>query len=178
MKKLTIYLLISSLTLGTVSPLYAGPRSAPQSHGHHVDHLPGAAVLMVIAGATYWVMDSLFYRKADKGYVVVEPPEGAYYERLPPGAVPIRHQGREYYRYHGTYYRWVPERKIYVVEPTVVEPETEQVSHYAAGSVLTTLPNGSNAILINGVQYFRHAGNYFLPTERSGKQVYVVVDIH
>ncbi|RTE67398.1 hypothetical protein EH243_00130 [Amphritea opalescens] len=177
MNKLTISLLITSLTFATVTPLSAGPRPSPQPHGHHVDHLPGAAVTTVIAGATYWVLDSLFYRKANNGYVVVEPPKGSYYKRLPADAVVVTRHGRDYFRYHGAYYRWVPERKIYVIEPSIAEPETEQVSHYAAGSVLTTLPNGSNAISINGVQYFRHAGNYFLPSERNGKQVYVVVDI-
>lgn len=152
--------------------------AAPGTHHHRhaqVKHLPVGAVHIVIAGVKYWLADGVYYRKADNRYVVVKSPVGAKVKYLPNGAVVVKRGGKQYFHHAGIYYRWLPAVREYEVVKLEKVPVAKA---YRLGSVLETLPNGANATLVNGVQYFTLNKQYFMRSERSGKTVYVVVDIN
>lgn len=143
--------------------------------GHHkpVKHLPAGAVGVVISGVNYWLAGDIYYKKKGKSYVVVTVPVGAKVRVLPEGAVVVKRHGQQLFFHSGIYYRWMPKAKKY----EVVALKTLESSRYTTGQVLTYLPDGARAVLINGVQYFRYSGRYLMPTERNGKDVYVVVEL-
>lgn len=174
MKRTILGLIATGILFVNASSVNAGP-GAPPHHGHHrpVDYLPATAAHLVVEGVKYWLSDGMYYRKSGKQYIVVEAPEGVRLRHLPDGSVVVKHNGKQYFRHAGVYYRWVPASHEY----EVVIPEVSRQASLPLGSVLEKLPNGANATLFNGVQYFTFNGQFFIQTERSGKTVYVVVGI-
>jgi hypothetical protein len=133
---------------------YRGPRfSHPRfwgprlSIGFAAPVLPLGFVSLRVGGDPYFYQGGYYYRPAPVGYVVVPPPVGA----------PV------------------------VVAPTPATTVTTTVTRgpgaYAPGQVLESLPEGYTAEVINGVQYYRYGSDYFMPTQRDGREVYVVVQI-
>ncbi|AMX01420.1 DUF6515 family protein [Microbulbifer thermotolerans] len=155
-----------------------GPRI---SIGFVAPILPTGFVTLNVGGLPYYYHGGYFYRPAPTGYVVVSAPLGAAVTALPASAVRVEIGGAIYYRHANTYYQWHPARRAYVVVPAPVAapaaplPPTATTSAYTPGQVLETLPTGYTAEVINGIQYYRYGDDYFMPTQRDGREVYVVV---
>lgn len=173
---------------GYWGPRYRGPRIGI---GLTVPILPAGFVNLAVGGHPYYYQGGYFYRPAPAGYVVVSAPLGASVLTLPASAVRVQIGGFTYYQYDNAYYQWQPRASRYVVVPapagvaTVVSSApvpsgpvagATQVA-YNPGQVVETLPVGYTAEVINGVQYYRYGGHYFMPTQRDGREVYVVVQI-
>ena len=173
MKKTVVGFIAVGILLANASSVNAAPGSSHHRHHGPVEFLPATAAHLVVEGVKYWLSDGVYYRKKGERYIVVEAPKGAKMRHLPNGAVLVKRNGKQYFRHAGVYYRWAPSSNEYIV----VMPEQSMASDYPLGSVLTKLPDGANAILIKGVQYFSFNDQVFMPTQRSGKVVYVVVDI-
>lgn len=167
-------------------PRYRGPRIGI---GITVPLLPVGYVNLAVAGNPYHYHGGNFYRPARNGYVVVSAPLGASVLTLPGSAVQVQIGGFSYYQYGDAYYQWQPRANRYVVVPPpagmtagMVVASTGPVGGttqpaYAPGQVVDVLPVGYAAEVINGVQYYRYGGHYFMPTQRDGREVYVVVQI-
>jgi hypothetical protein len=170
-------------------PRDRGPRIAL---GFVAPALPFGHISLAVGGSPYYYHGGYFYRPAPTGYVVVSAPLGAAVASLPGGAVRVEIGGAIYYQYADAYYQWHPARRAYVVvpvpagsavpiaaAPAAVPPALVVPSGpnggYAPGQVLEELPTGYTAEVINGVQHYRYGGNYFMPTQRDGREVYVVV---
>ena len=172
-------------------PRYRGPRI---SVGFVAPVLPLGFISLAVGGNPYYYHGGYFYRPAPTGYVVVSAPLGAAVVSLPGSAVRVEIGGAIYYQYADVYYQWHPARRAYVVVPAPIgaavpvaavpaaAPPAPVVPSgayggYAPGQVLEELPTGYTAEVINGVQYYRYGGNYFMPTQRDGREVYVVVQL-
>lgn len=167
-----------------------GPRL---SIGFVAPILPAGFVSLGVGGHPFFYHGGYFYRPAPAGYVVVDAPLGASVVSLPASAVRIEISGITYYQYADAYYQWHLARRAYVVVPppagAPAEPSKGNMgpfapmpaepgpSGYAPGEVLESLPIGYTAEVINGVQYYRYGSDYFMPTQRDGHEVYVVVHI-
>ena len=177
MKKLMMLVVASSIIWGASLPVQAAP-GPHKNHRYHapVKHLPLGAVAVVLNGINYWLSDGVYYRKEGKTYVSVVSPPGAKVRQLPNGAVVGVKGGKKYFHHSGIYYRWKPSSRHYeVVE--IVDRSKVAKPVYGLGSVLQSLPEGASATTVNGIQYFELQGQYFMPSERNGDSVYVVVDI-
>lgn len=154
---------------------YPGPRV---SIGFSAPILPFGYMSLAVGGRPYYYHGGYFYRPAPTGYVVVSAPLGASVVSLPASAVRVEIGGATYYQYADAYYQWHPARHAYVVVPPPAPASVASASSdYAPGEVVETLPPGYTAEIVNGVQYYRYGSDYFLPTQRDGREVYVVVRI-
>lgn len=145
-------------------------------HAQPVKRLPVGAVSVVLHGVSYWVSNNVYYVKEGSNYVVVSAPAGRRIKHLPDGAVVVTQGGVRYYRHAGVHYKWLAAEHVYEVVK-LEAPEIKPAKKYTTGQVLKHLPDGADTILINGVQYFRFNGQYFMPTERNGDRVFVVVQL-
>ncbi|WP_160152150.1 DUF6515 family protein [Microbulbifer sp. ALW1] len=173
---------------GYWGPRYRGPRIG-FGIGVTVPVLPGGFVNLAVGGNPYYYGAGRFYRPGPGGYVVVAAPLGASVLTLPGSAVQVQIGGFTYYQYGGAYYQWQPPINRYVVVPppagvttttTTVTTTTGPApggAMFNPGQVVETLPTGYTAEVINGVQYYRYGGHYFMPTQRDGREVYVVVQV-
>lgn len=84
---------------------HAGVPLAPLHRpGHHLDHLPAGVATILVAGLTYYVLNDIFYRRAERGYVVVERPvETVRYLEQEMTTVDV--DGQRYYLKAGRYYQ-------------------------------------------------------------------------
>ncbi|MFS1524071.1 DUF6515 family protein [Microbulbifer sp. 2304DJ12-6] len=169
---------------------YRGPRV---SIGFVAPALPLGHVRVAVGGRPYYYHGGHFYRHGPRGYVVVAAPLGASVVTLPASVVQVQLGGVTYYQYGNAYYQWVPATRTYVVvAPPVPAPAPVAVvpapapapatpnpgpNGFLPGQVVETLPTGYAAEVINGIQYYRYGGNHFLPTQRDGHEVYVVVKL-
>lgn len=173
------------------APGFWGPRI---SLGFVAPLLPAGYVSLAVGGSPYYYHGGYFYRPAPSGYVVVSAPLGASVVSLPASAVQIQVGGAIYYQYADAYYQWRPASRAYVVVPPPAGVSTAGAPlaptapaappvpggatyGYTPGQVVETLPTGYTAEVINGVQYYRYGSDYFMPTQRDGREVYVVVRI-
>ncbi|WP_444903680.1 DUF6515 family protein [Microbulbifer sp. DLAB2-AF] len=138
--------------------------------GASVVTLPSRAVPVQVGGVTYYQYADAYYQwvPATRTYVVVAPP-------APVAVVPA------------------PAPVVTVPAPVAATPAPAQApttapatvpatpdpgpEGFQPGQVLETLPKGYAAEVINGIQYYRYGGNYFMPTQRDGQEVYVVVKL-
>lgn len=160
-------------------PRYRMPRI---SIGFTAPILPAGHVRLAVGGRPYFHHGGFFYRPAPAGYVAVSAPLGASVASLPAGVVRVEIGGAIYYRYASAYYRWRPASRAYVVVPppagapvVAATAAPAAIGGYNPGQVLETLPTGYTAEVVNGVQYYRYGDDYFMPTQRDGREVYVVV---
>ncbi|WP_299594627.1 DUF6515 family protein [uncultured Microbulbifer sp.] len=165
---------------GYWGPRFRGPRIGI---GFTVPILPAGYVNMAVGGVPYYYHGGYYYRPARAGYVVVDAPLGAAVLTLPSSAVRVQIGGGTFYQYGAAYYQWRPQMNRYVVVPppaTVVASAPAVGSTqpaYSPGQVVNELPAGYAAEVINGIQYYRYGGHYFMPTQRDGREVYVVVQV-
>ncbi|WP_323845825.1 DUF6515 family protein [Microbulbifer magnicolonia] len=163
---------------------YGGPRF---SIGFVAPILPAGYVSLAVGNRPYYYHGGYFYRPAPSGYVVVSAPLGASVVSLPASAVQVQIGGFTYYQYADAYYQWQPASRAYVVVPPPAgvpiaaapapAAPAPGATGYAPGEVVEALPSGYSAEVINGVQYYRYGSDYFMPTQRDGQEVYVVVRI-
>ncbi|UHQ54315.1 DUF6515 family protein [Microbulbifer sp. YPW16] len=164
--------------------------------------LPHGFVNLSVGGRPFYYHGGHFYRHGPAGYVVVSAPLGASVVSLPGSAVRVEIGGAIFYQYADAFYQWHPARRVYVVvpppaganiaAPAPLAPPVPPVpaapikggsgpvkggTGYAPGEVLDSLPTGYTAEIINGVQYYRYGDQYFMPTQRDGQEVYVVVQL-
>ncbi|MFT4092348.1 MAG: hypothetical protein QM640_01820 [Niabella sp.] len=89
--------------------------------GTVIQGLPPGAVERVYGGITYYYRNNTYYReREDGGFVVVEPPLGAEFDRLPMGIKLVKIDGQYYYYYprNGNYYlkdQYEDGRTVYVL---------------------------------------------------------------
>lgn len=74
-----------------------------------------------------------------------------------------------------TYYQWHQDQKVYV--PVEVDPSQVSRPGIDSGPYYERVPNGSDAVLINGTQYFTYKDEFFLPVQRDGRALYVKVQL-
>ena len=145
--------------------------------GWGIAHVPLAAIILSVAGVNYYYHEGLFYHPREGQYIVVRPPIGGVVPMLPPGYSIIRSYNREYYFYENTYYEPIPNSSSYRVVEFSSSPESfSSQDYYPLGTIIYHLPNGSEARIINGRQYYYFGGQYFLPTVQNGAVAYVVVN--
>jgi hypothetical protein len=138
----------------------------------------------------YYYSDGLYYQYNDNQYTVVEPPVGAQVNSLPSKAEAITINGEQYYESNGVYYRAVTKDDgtvVYEVAGKDGELNTgdangggaEYDQPYQIGDVLTTLPQDSRKIKVNGEKLFvAPDGTYFQETrDRDNNKVYKVVGL-
>lgn len=169
MKSTVLGLLAAGVLVANASSVHAAPVGSVQSHHGPVKYLPESAAHLVVEGVKYWFSGGAYYRKEGNRYVMVEAPKGAYVRHLPNGSVAVKHKGQQYFHHKGIYYSWVPAAHQYLV----VEPELAKPATYKPGSVPEHPPEGVNAMIFNGVEYFSFDGRFFLPTQRSGKKLFM-----
>jgi hypothetical protein len=112
-------------------------RHEPEIHrpGHIIHELPLGYRTMDIHGVRYFERGGVYFRPAEGGYIMVEPPEGgvivtpgigSVVATLPIGTVNVTVGGTLYYRHGGAFYR--PARNGYVVvepPPSLVVVESQ-----------------------------------------------------
>lgn len=130
-KGITLKLFVIGLS---AAALVTGPVQAyawgGHGRGHDVRHyphygrtswwLPAAFATLVIAGATYYYCEGVYYRRHGATYVVVEPPAGAVVTTIPAGYQPVLVNGVTYYTHDGIYYQYTPSGFVVVPQPAVV----------------------------------------------------------
>lgn len=78
--------------------------------------LSADAVRLTLSGNIYFYQGGYFYRQEDDGYLRVEPPLGAELTFLPYGSQGFEIDGRRFFLSGtGTFYRYEPRRRSYVV---------------------------------------------------------------
>lgn len=76
-----------------------GPGPGP---GFHYDHLPPGVETVLIAGLTYYVLNGIFYRPDQEGYVVVDNPDNIETTNT---MTVLDVNGERFYVKDGRYYR-------------------------------------------------------------------------
>ncbi len=107
-----------------------------------------------------------------------QPPVGHVYKRLDISRME-RHEINHHVYFHDSvnWYLYDPVRTVYVVVDEPQRPRAPMMRDQGEfGEVLTTLPPGAVAVMINGVQYFEKQVRLYLPTQRHGQSVYVHVN--
>lgn len=106
-------------------------------------------------------------------------PKAAPLHRLGPGALEVLVGGVTLWMIGSTYYQWKEDQRVYV--PVTVTPAntltttTTTTTTIDAGPYYDRLPDGANAVIINGTQYFNHNGEFYLPVQHNGKVAYIKV---
>ena len=107
---------------------------------------------------------------------IVPVPKGSPRHHLDSKAVKVLVGGVTLWIIGSSYYKWQQERKVYV--PVTVIPDNRVTTTTTVnGPYYSRVPAGSNAVLINGTQYFTHNGEFYLPVQRNGEVVYVKVQL-
>lgn len=115
---------------------------------HVIKNLPRERTRIVVGGREYFYSAGVFYRTGPQGYITVGAPFGARIGILPPGYRAVRFGRAPFFVYLGTYYRYDPAARVYVVVPpptgTPEEPQTLDTINLAGGqTILGTYMGGS-----------------------------------
>lgn len=156
-------------------PVYRRPPNArplPYYHrpGYVIRSLPRVALTISLGGLLFYYADGVYYRHHQSGFVVSVPPVGLIVPTLPLGYVMLQLHGLTYYYYGNVYYIWDSSHRGYRV---VEAPEAYET--YQPGDVVHVLPDGAYSVTIDGVQYYRYQGIYFMQSIQNDRIVYVVV---
>lgn len=157
------------------TPHYWLPRNVtplPYYHrpGYTIRTLPRVATTVTLGGLIFYYADGIYYSRYNTGFMVVLPPVGLLVPMLPLGYTVFQLHGVTYYYYADVYYVWDVHHSAYRV---VEVPEDDE--SYQPGDVVDTLPDGAYTVTIDGVQYYRFNGVYFLQSVQGDRVVYVVV---
>jgi len=166
-------------TTRNITTIYRNVILPPHRRPGYIIHtIPSVALSLTIGGLIYYYNDYLFYRHTPRGYVVVAPPIGAIVPVLPVGYVVLYRFGTYYYVYENSYYIWDDRFDSYRVVAAPQPPADDADNAlYRPGNVVATLPEGAEAVTLNGVQYYRYKKVYFLPSVQNGSIVYIVVKL-
>ncbi len=150
-----------------------GTKPLPYHHrpGHVIRTMPKVAMTLTLGGLLFYYSDGIYYRHLDSGFVVIVPPIGLIVPVLPPGYTVFQLRGRTYYYYADVYYVWDIGHRAYRV---VEVPEAYET--YQPGDIVDTLPDGAYTVTLDGVQYYRYDGVYFMQAIQGERVVYIVVN--
>ncbi|WP_345975941.1 DUF6515 family protein [Sulfurimonas sp. HSL3-7] len=138
--------------------------------GYVIRTIPKVAMTLTLGGLLFYYSDGIYYRHHDSGFVVIVPPIGLIVPVLPPGYTVFSLHGSTYYYYADVYYVWDIHHRAYRV---VEAPEAYE--RYQPGDIVDTLPDGTYTVTIDGVQYYRYNGIYFMQAIQGERIVYIVV---
>ena len=149
-----------------------GTKPLPYHHrpGHVIRTIPKVAMTLTLGSLLFYYSDGIYYRHHDRGYVVIVPPTGLIVPVLPLGYTVFQLRGRTYYYYANVYYVWDIDHRAYRV---VEVPEAYET--YRPGDIVDTLPDGAYTVTIDGVQYYRYDGVYFMQAVQGERVVFIVV---
>lgn len=127
MRTLGLALLSLWVALAVVPTASADPGRQPRGASRHqakvIRKLPPQHVKVMVGKKPFYIHAGVFYHRGSSGYSVVRGPVGARLKVLPRGHRTIVIGGLDYFVYFGTYYRYFPEDRVYVV----VAPPVEQL---------------------------------------------------
>lgn len=93
--------------------------AAEEDYGRDPDRqrqLPADATQLTLSGNIYYYQGGYFYRREDDGFLRVEPPLGAELSFLPYGSNGFEIDGQRFFLSGtGTFYRYEPRRRSYIV---------------------------------------------------------------
>ncbi len=150
-------------------PVYRpGPTVIRPAVGVRVAVLPVGWRSMVVAGATYYVVDKVYYRRQGDTYIVVEPPAVVIPVSSPGPDVhevsftSLYVKGKLYYYRDGVFYDKTPSGQYHSVPAP-------------AGAVIGKLPVGAVEVRENNRVYWKAGDTWYEPIGSSGETVYRVV---
>jgi hypothetical protein len=158
MKEETAWRAIFTVLIGVMFMAQATPLDAQHRRGEErvrsrapvVVNLPAERTRVFAGGKEYFYARGVFYRTGSRGYVVTRGPIGARVRILPPGYVTLRVGGGPFF-FYGTYYRFDPARRDYVVvEPPegAPAPPTMDRLNMADGSTIEGTYVGGTASIV------------------------------
>jgi len=163
----------------TVKPLRPSRYWVPPKHrplpyyyrpGYTIGTIPKVAVTVTLGSLVFYYADGIYYRRHNSGFMVIVPPIGLIVPVLPVGYTVFYLHGITYYYYADVYYVWDLHHRAYrVVDVPAVSDE------YRPGDIVDTLPDGAYTVTIDGVQYYRYGGVYFMQAIQGERIVYIVV---
>jgi len=177
-----------ALGLGFNRGLY-GPRFGVWGYpnvGFRLGAMPLGFYPFYFGTSLYYYAGGAFYRPNDAGgYTVTDPPVGAAIPNLPKNAHSIVINGEQYYEYRGVYYTAQVNDKaetIYVVAGKDGVLNTNNSNNAAplprVGDTIERLPNGSQKVTLNGVNYFAAPdGIYYEAVVKDGNTIYRVTSV-
>ncbi|MCL1125308.1 DUF6515 family protein [Shewanella surugensis] len=148
--------------------------------GYKRKHMPKGATRVVVKKNNYYFYDGFYYRSVRGQYQVVASPHGARVKVLPAGYRRIVIGVTPYFIFEGTYYLYKENTRDYVVvtEPHSSNQVIKMSGQYIAGEVYSELPENTESVQRNGMQYFRYGSLYFLPQVSHGGVVYLAVKLN
>jgi len=119
-------LLLATISLSLPAESFA-QRKAKARHPRHPTGIvrpPAGYRTIVTHGRNYYYYRGVYYMRGPFGFVVVRGPVGARVAVLPAGNISMYAGSGVYYYCYGTYYRYDPLERVYIV----VEPPLKEVS--------------------------------------------------
>jgi hypothetical protein len=163
----------------TLKPLRPSRHWVPPKHkplpyyyrpGYTIGTIPKVAVTVTLGSLIFYYADGIYYRRHDGGFMVIVPPIGLIVPVLPVGYTVFYLHGITYYYYADVYYVWDLHHQGYrVVDVPAASDE------YRPGEIVDILPDGAYTVTIDGVQYYRYGGVYFMQAIQGERIVYIVV---
>ncbi|WP_298770308.1 DUF6515 family protein [uncultured Shewanella sp.] len=148
--------------------------------GYQRKHMPKGTTKIVVKKNNYYFFDGFYYRSVRGQYQVVKSPHGARIKTLPVGYRRIVIGTIPYFVFEGTYYQYRENTRDYIVvgEPHSSNEVIKVSGNYIAGEVYSQLPEHTESVKKNGMQYFRYGSLYFLPQVTNGHIVYLAVKLN
>ena len=147
--------------------------------GIHVTILPVGYYPIYVGPIPYYYYEGIYYRRyndRNDEYEVVDAPMGAVVKSLPKGATKVVLNGEKLYEFDGSYYKEGTNSKNEVVYTVVgkngvinntgeQQPVTNAVQTPQIGDEITTLPENSKRVTINGDVLYVTPDNFYLKAE-------------
>jgi len=154
--------------------------------GLRISTLPYGYSRISIGSNPFYYYNGIYYREYnDNSYEVVDAPMGATVNKLPKGAKSVKVNGEKLYELNGTYYKADRNEKgkdVYVVVGkngeinNAINDDSADVTSLEEGQIISTLPEGSKLITINGEQFYQSPeGTVFSQQVNDGQIEYKVV---
>ncbi|MDA3946659.1 MAG: DUF6515 family protein [Helicobacteraceae bacterium] len=156
------------------TPAWRPPKGRPLPYyhrpGYTIGTLPTAAISVSLGSVSLYYTNGIYYRPYNNAFMVILPPIGLLVPVLPLGYLSFQVYGGTYYYYADVYYVWDVHHRAYRV---VDVPATDET--YPPGTIVDILPDGAYTVTIDGVQYYRYGGVYFMQSVQGERIVYIVV---
>ncbi|MEJ2613337.1 MAG: DUF6515 family protein [Ignavibacteriaceae bacterium] len=118
-----------------------------------VEHLPTHYESIVVNRKNYFYHNGSFFRRGQKGYVIIGAPVGARVRALPLGYVIVNFGGLSYYYLNGAYYNYIPSENVYVVvnkpgnAPGLPSRNLDQVKLYDGSIIEGIFQSGTDSTI-------------------------------
>jgi len=153
--------------------------------GARIHKSPRNGRTLRFGGLSFIFSSGLYYQHLNNAYTVVRPPIGLKIRYLPNGFEDLFINGNHYYFYQGiyyiatgAYYQVVEEPFNDTVSSSINQANKEQQNEeFELGQRYSTLPEGSQLVVINGDQYFKYQDIYFLPQSSDSSVDYLAVKL-